>query len=193
MTHALPAAPAPPPQRQVFVGTALAGVATLMLMGGMLAIWILQRQRAIDADELWVPKGIKIPLVPANVMLIGVWALCIFAQWASWSARRADRGHTALALGLTGLMAIAIINAQAYIYNQMELPIAETGYAGMFYAITGTMTALFVIGLAFSGIAAFRFLGGRMSDREVVAAHALYWYVLAIAFSAMWLIVYVTK
>ena len=52
MTHALPAAPAPPPRRQVFVGTALAGVATLMLMGGMLGIWILQRQRALDADEL---------------------------------------------------------------------------------------------------------------------------------------------
>jgi cytochrome c oxidase subunit 3 len=193
MTHALPAAPAPPPRRQVFVGTALAGVATLMLMGGMLGIWILQRQRALDVDESWVPEGIEIPMVPANVMLIGVWALCIFAQWASWSARRADRAHTALALGVTGVMAIAVINAQAYIYNQMELPIAETGYAGMFYAITGTMTALFIVGLVFTGISAFRFLGGRMSDREVVAAHALYWYVLAITFSAMWLIVYVTK
>ena len=193
MTHALPAAPAAPPRRQVFVGTALAGVATLMLMGGMLGVWILQRQRAIDAGELWVPRGIKIPLVPANVMLIGVWALCIFAQWASWSARRADRAHTALALGLTGLMGIAVINAQAYIYNQMELPIAETGYAGMFYAITGTMTVLMVIGLVFTGVSAFRFLGGRMQDREVVASHALYWYVLAITFSAMWLIVYVTK
>ena len=193
MTHALPAAPAPPPRRQVFVGTALAGVATLMLMGGMLGIWILQRQRALDADELWVPKGITIPLVPANVMLIGVWALCIFAQWATWSARRNDRAHTALALGLTGLMGIAVINAQAYVYNQMELPIAETGYAGMFYAITGTMTVLLVIGLVFTAISAFRFLGGRMADREVVAANALYWYVLATAFSAMWLIVYVTK
>jgi cytochrome c oxidase subunit 3 len=193
MTLALPAAPAPPPRRQVFVGTALAGVATLMLMGGMLGIWILQRQRALDAGELWVPKGITIPLVPANMMLIGVWVLVVFAQWASWSARRADRAHTALALGLTALMAIAVINAQAYMYNQMELPIAETGYAGMFYAITGTMIVLFVIGLVFTGISAFRFLGGRMSDREVVAAHALYWYVLATAFSAMWLIVFVTK
>ena len=193
MTHALPAAPAAPPRRQVFVGTALAGVATLMLMGGMLGVWILQRQRAIDAGETWVPKGIKIPLVPANVMLIGIWALCVFAQWASWSARRADRAHTALALGLTGLMGIAVINAQAYIYNQMELPIAETGYAGMFYGITGLMVALFLVGLVFSAIAAFRFLGGRTDDREIVAAHALFWYVLAAAFSAVWLIVYVTK
>ena len=56
MTHALPAAPAPPPRRQVFVGTALAGVATWMLIGGMLAIWILLRERALDAGEPWLPE-----------------------------------------------------------------------------------------------------------------------------------------
>ncbi len=193
MTHALPPGPAPPPRRQMLVGTALAGVATLMLVGGMLAVWILQRQRTIDAGDEWVPRGTVIPEVPANVMLIGVWGLCVFAQWAAWSARRADRPHTALALSITGVMAIAIINAQAYVYSQLDLPIADSGYAGMFYAITGTMIALFVAGLVFAGVAAFRFLGGRSQDHEIVAAHAMYWYVLAAAFSAVWLIVYVTK
>ncbi len=33
----------------------------------------------------------------------------------------------------------------------------------------------------------------RVDDREIVAAHALYWYVVAAVFSAVWLIVYVTK
>jgi cytochrome c oxidase subunit III len=193
MTHALPAAPAPPPSRQVFVGTALAGAATLMLVGGMLAVWILQRERALDAGELWVPKGIKIPGVPSNVMLIGMFGLCVFAQWAAWSARRADRAHTAVALGLTALIGIAVINAQAYVYSQMGLAIAKTGYAGMFYAITGTMVALFIVGIAYTGVAAFRFLGGRLADTEIVAAVALYWYVLTAAFAAVWLIVYVTK
>ena len=55
------------------------------------------------------------------------------------------------------------------------------------------MVVLFVVGLVFTAITAFRFLGGRMDDRELVAAHALYWYVLAVAFSAVWLVVYVTK
>jgi cytochrome c oxidase subunit 3 len=192
--HALPAAPPAPPSRQVLVGTALAGVGAVMLVGGMLAVWILQRERAIDAGGTWLPDGTTIPEVPANVMLIGVWGMCVFAQWAAWSARRADRAHTALALGVVALMAIAVINAQAYVYAQMGLPIAEeTGYASMFYAVTGTVIALFVVGIAFTGIAAFRFLGGRTSDREIVAAQALYWYVLAAVFSAVWLIVYVTK
>jgi heme/copper-type cytochrome/quinol oxidase subunit 3 len=192
--HALPAAPPPPPSRQVLVGTALAGVFTVMLVGGMLAVWILQRERAIDAGDTWLPDGITIPEVPANVMLIGVWGMCVFGQWAAWSARRADRAHTGLALGVVALMAIAVINAQAYVYAQMGLPIAdETGYTAMFYAVTGTVIALFVAGIVFTAIAAFRFLGGRTSDRELVAAQALYWYVLAAVFSAVWLIVYVTK
>ncbi|MET0144527.1 MAG: cytochrome c oxidase subunit 3 [Ilumatobacteraceae bacterium] len=191
--YALPAAAAPPPRRQVLVGTALASMATIMLVGGMLAIWILQRERARDAGGTWLPEGTTIPEVPANVMLIGVWSLCVFAQWAVYSARRADRAHTALALGIVGLMTLALINAQAYVYAQMELPIADGGYAGMFYAITGTMVALFVVGLVFSAISAFRFLGGRIADREIIAANALYWYVLATVFSAVWLIVYVAK
>ena len=32
-----------------------------------------------------------------------------------------------------------------------------------------------------------------MADREIVAAHALFWYVLATVFTAVWLIVYVGK
>jgi cytochrome c oxidase subunit 3 len=177
----------------VLVGTALAGAATVMLVGGMLAVWILQRERAIDAEGTWVPSGVSIPEVPTNVMLIGVWALVVFAQWATYAARRGDRVHTGLALGIVAVMTLALINAQAFVYNQTELPVAETGYAAMFYAITGTIVALFLAGLVFTGVTAFRFLGGRTSDRELVAAHALFWYVLAFVFSGVWLIVYVTK
>ena len=45
----------------------------------------------------------------------------------------------------------------------------------------------------FTGVTAFRLLGGRESDQEIVAAHALYWYVLTAVFSGLWLIVYVSK
>jgi hypothetical protein len=92
-------------------------------------------------------------------------------------------------------MAVAVINAQLFVYNQINLPVADetAGYAVMFYAVTGTMTALFIAGLVFTLVTAFRFLGGRLRDQEVVAAHALYWYVLSAAFAAVWFVVYVTK
>ncbi len=194
MTFALPPAPPPPPRRQVLVGTALAGAGTVALIGSMLAVWVVQRERALDAAEgTFVPGDITIPQVSANVMLIGMVAVVVFAQWAVYAARRGERVHTGLAFGLVGLVGIAVINAQAYIWNQIELPIADGGYAGMFYAVTGTMAALLIVGVAFTAVTAFRYLGGRTTDREIVAAHALYWYVLAAAFSAVWFVVYVTK
>jgi cytochrome c oxidase subunit III len=191
--HALPPAPAPPPRRQVLIGTAIASMGALTLVGGMLAVYIRLRENARDVDEPWVPQGVTIPGVPSNVMLISFLVLVVFAQWAVYAARRRDRVHVGISLGLVGLIAIAIVNAQAYVYNQMALPAADSIYASMFYAITGTMTALVVAGLVFTIVTAFRLLGGRESDQEIVAAHALYWYVLTIAFSAQWLIVYVSK
>ncbi len=191
--HALPAGAAAPPRRQLLVGTALAGTATLMLIGGMLAVWYVMRARAVDAGEPWLPEGVVIPEVAANVMLIGIFGLLVFAQWAVYAARRRDRVNTALALGLVAFMAVAVVNAQAFIFSVIELPVAEGPYPGMFYAVTGTMTALIVIGIVFTAITAFRVLGGRLSDNELVAAHALHWYVLTAAFCAVWFVVYVTK
>ena len=111
-------------------------------------------------------------------------------------ARRDARSHTALALGLVGIIGVAIINAQAFIYARMKLPIDEKGataFNSMFYALTGTFVLLVVIGIGFSAITAFRYLGGRTSDREIVSAHALYWYFLSAVFFALWFVVYVTK
>ena len=190
--HALPAAPAPPPRRQVLVGTAVASLAAVTLMGGMLGVFILQRERLPDGEP-WVPQGVSIPGVPTNVMLISFGALVLFAQWAVYAARRRHRAHIGIALGLVAIIAIAIINAQAYVYSRMEMPVSETAYAGMFYAITGTMIALITVGVVFTAVTAFRLLGGRQSDQEIVAANALLWYVLAAMFSALWLIVFVTK
>lgn len=193
MTLALPAGPAPPPRRQLLVGTAVGSAAAVMLIGGMLAIWILQRERALAADEPWLPPGVEIPGVATNVMLITMLTIPLFAQWAVYAARRGERAHLGVALGLVGLLGIAAVNAQAYVYAQLDMAVADSGYAPMFYAITGVVVALIIIGIVATAVTAFRVLGGRDADTELVAAHALWWYVLAAIFSAIWLIVFVTK
>lgn len=191
---ALPTASAPAPRRQVFVGTAVAAAGGVALLGGMLAMWLRFRDEAINGvDGRWFPEGVSVPMVAANIMVIALLPLCIFAQWAVYSAKRDDKVHTGLALGLVGLMGLAFINAQAYIYSQMHLPADGGTFNAMFYAITGVMMALAIIGVAFSAVTAFRYLGGRTTDRELVSAHALYWYVLSAGFTALWFVVYVTK
>ena len=192
MTLAVPAGPAPAPRRQVFVGTALASVAGTTLIGGMLAIWTLMRERVVSRGERF-PVDYIIPEVTTNVMLITIGTLCLFAQWAVYSARRQDRAHTGLALGVVLITGIAFINGQAFVYVDMGMPLAETSYATLFYAITGTMVALVIAGLVYTVVAAFRSLGGRDREVEVISAHAMYWYFVAAAYAAVWFVVYVTK
>jgi cytochrome c oxidase subunit 3 len=161
-------------------------------MGGMLAVWVLLRERVVDGGGRF-PVDYIIPEVATNVMLMTVWALCLFAQWAVYSGARGDRAHTALALGVTGLLAIAFVNAQAFVYVDMGVVMSDTYYGALFYGITGTMLALVAAGLVYTAVAAFRALGGRLGETEVLSAHALYWYFIAVAYSAVWFVVYVTK
>ena len=194
---ALPSAAPPAPRRQMFVGTALGCVAAGSLVGAMLALWMRFRTNALDVvDGRWVPKGIKVPMVPVNTMLLAFVPILVFAQWAVYAARRDARSHTVMALSLVGIIGLAVVNAQAYIYARMKLPVGgadPTAFNSMFYAVTGTFLALLIIGIGFSAITAFRYMGGRTTDREIVSAHALYWYFLGAVFFALWLVVYVTK
>lgn len=195
---ALPPAAAPAPRRQLFMGTAVACVAGTMLIGSMLAVWALLRERYLgdgvagEAVERF-PVDYIIPEVASNVMLMTVWALCLFAQWAVYSGNRGDRAHTGVGLGVVALFGLAYINAQAFIYVDMAVPIAENYYGTLFYAVTGAMLALVAAGLVYTAVAAFRALGGRLGETEILSAHALYWYFIAIAYSAVWFVVYVTK
>lgn len=190
---ALPAAPAAAPRRQILVGTALACAAGAALIGSMIATWITFRNQALNGGAKWLPKDVAIPEVASNVMLIAFLPACVFAQWAVYSAKRNDSKHVGLALGLTALIGVMVINAQANIYKQMELPAAGGAYNTMFYAITAVFLILMIIGVIFSVVTALRYLGGRTTDREVVSAHALYWYFLALVFAVVWFVVYVTK
>lgn len=190
--QALPTGPEPTANRQLLVGATFASMAVLMLIGGMLAVWVSFRNAATDIGEPFLPSGVVIPEVPTNVMLIAFLAIVSFAQWAVWSATRDERGHTVFALAVTALVAIMVVNAQAYVYARMELPVSDGIYAALFYAITGTFVALMVIGVLFTTVAAFRYIGGR-SDRAIVTAHAIYWYALSAAYAALWFVVYVTK
>src|SRR4029079_12279522 len=139
---ALPPAAPPAPKRQLMIGTVLACAGGATWVGGMLALWLRFRDASLaEPGGTWVPKKIKIPEVPSNIMLFTFIAVCVFAQWAVYSARRDDKRHTGLAIFLTGLMGLAVINAQAATWVQMELPISDgtgSAYGVMFYAITGT-------------------------------------------------------
>ena len=196
----LPAGPTTAARHPLFIATGSVVAAGTMLMFGMLAVWFKFRDasplRAGNGGKMihdWLPADLKIPEVATNTLAITMVIAAIMGQWAVYSATRKDSQHTTLALFITGLIGIAAINAQVAIYKQMEAVLADGAYQTMFYAITGTMLLLICTGVAFSFVAAFRVLGGRVADRAVVTAHSLYWYFLTATFIALWFVVYVQK
>jgi cytochrome c oxidase subunit III len=193
VTAALPAAAAPAPRRQLLIGTTLGVLAGAMMIGSMSATWVLLRQRYLDGGGDRFPQKYVVTEVATNVMLITICAVCLFAQWAVYSGRRGDRAHTALSLGVVVVLAVAFINAQAFTWHDMAVPIRENFYGALFYALTGTVIALVIGGLVFTAVAAFRVLGGRLRDPDLLPAHALYWYFTAASYAVVWFVVYVTK
>lgn len=201
MTHALPAGPQPAPRRQLLVGTGVAAAAGTLLIGGMLSIWLRFRDAAPlreSSDGLkqikdWMPKDLAMAEVLTNVALATVAIACVMAQWAAYSSRRNDSRHTSMALGMTLLMGVALINALVAVYPEMEIVLADGAYQTMFYAITGTLIALIAVGMGFTLAALFKSSGGRSGNTDLLNAHALYWYFLAAAYSAVWFVVFVQK
>jgi len=185
----------------IFVASAFVSAGLAALMGGMLAMWLDFRAKAplrasSDGAKMikdWLKADVAVPEVASNTMMITFVAVCVMAQWAVYSARRADRSHTILALSITAAIGLALVNAQIALYLQMGLELRNDAYETLFYAVTGTMLALIVSGVVYSLVALFRVWAGRMGDHDVLAAHALYWYALGGMFLAVWFVVYVQK
>jgi heme/copper-type cytochrome/quinol oxidase subunit 3 len=195
---ALPAAPAPARTRSQLVATAFACAAGLMFFGGLLALYAKYRHLAGGTTATWVPKKVRIPEIPSNTMLITMMLASITAQWAVYAMRRGNRRDTSIALAITGLFGVAVINAQAFIYSQMKMPIRNAegkAFNVLFYTTTGAFMFAVIIGLGLAAVTAFRSLGGRFSPTETegVSSVALYWHFLTVAFAGVWLFVYVTK
>ena len=195
---ALPAAPAPARPRLLIVGTTLACVAGSMLFAGLLGGYLHARQQSGGTTDKWLPKGTIVPVIATNIVLLGTIFAVIMASWAVYAVRRGARSDAYIALGLTALFGLAVMNAQVYIWRQMKIGIAATKgqpFPLFFYGVTGTLFVAILSGVVFAGVMAFRTAGGRSTpkDAEALSAHTLYWYFLTAATTAVWAVVYVNK
>jgi heme/copper-type cytochrome/quinol oxidase subunit 3 len=195
---ALPAPPPPVRRRQLLVGTAFAVAAGAMAIGGMLAVYMTQRELANDGigkTTKWVPKGVVLNEVAANTIVVTMFAASVMMQWAVYAVNQDNRRHTGYGLGIASLFGVAVLTAQARIWQDYEMVAAKSVYATLVYAVTGAFAVLVASGVLVAAAAAFRVLGGRASggDREVVSAAALWWHFLTVATCAVWFFVYVVK
>jgi len=198
---ALPSAPAPERRHSLLVGTALGVAAGTALFGGLLGTYLTERQRVLEALQQadkpahFLPRGVVMPEIPSNMMLIVLVFASVMAQWAVYSMRRGERRHTAMAITLTALFGLAAFNLQVAVYRALAVGLTSSTFATLFYGVTAAFLVALLVGLVFAAVTAFRSLGGRYAatDTDGVAAFALYWHFLTAVFVALWFVVYVNK
>jgi heme/copper-type cytochrome/quinol oxidase subunit 3 len=195
---ALPPAPAPARPRLLMIGTALVSGAVLALIAGMIGVYLYWRGQDGGFTTQWLPNKVVIPEVPANTMMGTMLGASVLVQWAAYSAVRNDRKGSALALALTAVFGLAVVNAQAFVYVRMGMPLISPDgkrYNTVFYTLSGTILVLVAIATIVALVAMFRVLGGRLGPRngEVVNAVALFWHTCTVCVVTAWYILYVLK
>jgi heme/copper-type cytochrome/quinol oxidase subunit 3 len=198
---ALPAASAPERRHSLLVGTSFAVAAGAAAFAGLLGTYLVARERELDAlreagkTVRFLPNGVVMPELPSNIMLFIFLGASLMAQWAVYAMRRGERRHAAMAIGLVFLFGLGVLNLQIAVYRALDVGLTSSPFATLFFGATGAFMIALLVGLVFAVVTAFRSLGGRYAatDTDGVAAFALYWHFLTVAFVAVWLVVYVNK
>lgn len=193
-TLALPAPAAPARPRVLLVGTALAAGAWFMGIVGLVGVYLAERSATVAETGVWFPEGTTLPLTAPNIAFATMLLSAVTMAWAVDAVGKNDRQMAYLALGLTILLGVAVVNATTFIYTQLGLAVATT-QGVLLYTATGAHLAMIVVGLVYAGVMTMRTLGGEYQgrDREGLTAATLFWYVTIAAHAVIWLAIYVTK
>jgi heme/copper-type cytochrome/quinol oxidase subunit 3 len=191
---ALPPAPEPTRPRTLLVGTIFATGAVVMFFAALFGIYAQLRQDTIGSGREWIASG-TISLVPGGMMMVTMAMSVITMQWAVYAIARDDRPRAYLALGLTALFGVAVINQTAFLYTSMGLAVSESLPAVLIYVITGAHLAMLTAAIVFVGLMAFRALAGQYSSRQAdgIAAAAIFWYATVAVYAVIYYGIYITK
>jgi cytochrome c oxidase subunit 3 len=187
--------PAPRRPRVLFTGAAFGAAASALLVLSTLAVYLQVRADFLDSGATTLPDDILLPLTPGGMGMVTLAMSLVTVSWAVWALRRNDRAHAYVALGLTLLLGVAFLNATAYLYQQLALPLTASATGGLLYVVTGTHLVMVVVGLVFVTVMGFQSLGGQLTgrDAEGMSAAALYWFVTVAVYSAIYYGIYITK
>jgi cytochrome o ubiquinol oxidase subunit 3 len=192
----------PPPgvrrRRTEFVGTAFAVGGVAMYFGALFAIYLSERAAFLTASpgESWIDEAADLQLTQPTMI---AWTLIISAvtmQWAVYATARNDRRNSLVALAVTGLFGVAVINQVVFQFLQMGLEIEDgSNSAVLIYTICWSHVAMIAIALGYMGLWAFRNMASASTtiNSQGIASLAVFWYAIVIAYQIIWIAIFVTK
>ncbi|MCE2524500.1 MAG: cytochrome c oxidase subunit 3 [Acidimicrobiia bacterium] len=192
-------APAIPPRRRTLqVGTGFASAAVCMYFGGLLGVYFSERAEFLRANpgQSWIPAGARVELTAPTVMAWTLLLSVVTMQWAVHATARDDRRHTLMALLVTAMFGVAVINQTAFQYGQMGLTIDGGSLAApLIYTISGSHLALVVVALAYLFIMAVRAMTAPRTSVHLdgMSAAAVLWHVMVFLYLVIWVGLFVTR
>ncbi len=188
------APPVPNRPRTLMVGSALATSAVLMFFGGLFALYFSRRADAMAWGVEWFPEG-AIRLPPGGMNMATMALSAITMAWAVFSALRNDRIHAYLAMILTAVMGVAMLNQTVFYLNDIGLAVDHSEAATFLFVIVGAHMAMVGLGVLWLGLLLVRAFGGQATghNRDLVSAAALYWYATVAVYFIIWYGVYIAK
>ena len=192
-------APAIAPRRRTLQeGTGFASAAVLMYFGGLLGVYFSERADFLRANpgESWIPSGVRVELTAPTVMAWTLLLSVVTMQWVMHATKRDDRRHTLIALVVTAMFGVAVINQTAFQYRQMGLAIDGGSLAApLIYTISGSHLALVVVALSYLFVMAVRTLTASAPSVHLdgMSAAAMLWHVMVFVYLVIWVGLFVTK
>ena len=192
MASTVPAAPTRP--RTLVIASAFGTGSVLMYFGGLFALYFSIRADALAWGSQWYPEG-AIQLVPGGMNMATLAMSAITMAWAVQAVLNDDRVHAMIAMALTAVLGIAMVNQTVFYFMDIGLPIDASEAATMLYVIVGSHLVMVAVGVLWLGLLLLRTLGGQDTNRhrDLVSAAALYWYAAVAVYSVIWVGIYIAK
>jgi len=192
MASAVPAVPTRP--RTLVIASAFGTGSVLMYFGGLFALYFSIRADALAWGSQWYPEG-AIQLVPGGMNMATLAMSVITMAWAVQAVLNDDRVHAMIAMALTAVLGIAMVNQTVFYFMDIGLPIDASEAATMLYVIVGSHLVMVAVGVLWLGMLLLRTLGGQDTNRhrDLVSAAALYWYAAVAVYSVIWVGIYIAK
>ena len=192
MGTTIPTAPTRP--RTLVVASAFGTGSVIMYFGGLFALYFSTRADALAWGTQWYPEG-AIQLVPGGMNMATMAMSAITMGWAVHSVLNDDRVHAMIAMVLTAVLGIAMVNQTVFYFMDIGLPIDASEAATLLFTIVGSHLVMVAVGVLWLGMLLLRTLGGQDTSRhrDLVSAVALYWYAVVAVYSVIWIGIYIAK
>ena len=192
MGTTIPTAPTRP--RTLVVASAFGTGSVIMYFGGLFALYFSIRADALAWGTQWYPEG-AIQLVPGGMNMATMAMSAITMGWAVHSVLNDDRVHAMIAMALTAVLGIAMVNQTVFYFMDIGLPIDASEAATLLFTIVGSHLVMVGVGVLWLGMLLLRTLGGQDTSRhrDLVSAAALYWYAAVAVYSVIWIGIYIAK